>query len=33
MGNIKLFESKKVRAHWDAEKENGIFRLSMLLKF
>jgi hypothetical protein len=25
MNNIKLFESKKVRSHWDAEKETWYF--------
>jgi hypothetical protein len=25
MSNIKLFESKKVRSHWDAEKETWYF--------
>ena len=25
MSNIKLFESKKVRTHWDAEKEQWFF--------
>lgn len=25
MSNIKLFESKKVRTHWDAEKEQWYF--------
>ena len=25
MGNIKLFEEKKVRTHWDAEKEQWFF--------
>src|SRR5437773_902073 len=25
MSNIKLFESKKVRTHWDAEKEKWYF--------
>ena len=27
MGNIKLFESKKVRSHWDAEKEIWYFSI------
>ena len=27
MGNIKLFESKKVRSHWDAEKEIWFFSI------
>jgi DNA-damage-inducible protein D len=27
MGNIKLFESKKVRTHWDAEKEVWYFAI------
>jgi hypothetical protein len=25
MSNIKLFESKKVRSHWDSEKESWYF--------
>jgi DNA-damage-inducible protein D len=25
MSNIKLFESKKVRSHWDPEKETWYF--------
>ena len=25
MGNIKLFESQKIRSHWDAEKEKWYF--------
>jgi hypothetical protein len=25
MNNIKLFESKKLRAHWDEEKETWLF--------
>ncbi len=25
MSNIKLFESKKIRSHWDAEKEKWYF--------
>ncbi|MBK9257304.1 MAG: hypothetical protein IPM42_17675 [Saprospiraceae bacterium] len=27
MSNIKLFESKKVRSHWDAEKEVWYFSI------
>ena len=27
MSNIKLFESKKVRSHWDAEKEIWFFSI------
>ncbi len=27
MGNIKLFESKKVRSHWDTEKEAWYFSI------
>ena len=27
MGNIKLFESKKIRGHWDAEKETWYFSI------
>ena len=27
MNNIKLFESKKVRTHWDAEKELWFFSI------
>jgi DNA-damage-inducible protein D len=27
MSNIKLFESKKVRSHWDAEKEIWYFSI------
>ena len=25
MGNIKLFESKKIRSHWDEEQEKWFF--------
>ena len=27
MGNIKLFESKKIRSQWDAEKETWYFSI------
>lgn len=27
MSNIKLFETKKVRSHWDAEKEQWYFSI------
>jgi DNA-damage-inducible protein D len=27
MSNIKLFESKKVRTHWDEEKESWYFAI------
>ncbi len=27
MSNIKLFENKKVRSHWDAEKETWYFSI------
>jgi hypothetical protein len=28
MSNIKLFESKKIRSHWDAEKEQWYFSIA-----
>jgi len=32
MGNIKLFENKKVRTHWDAEKEQWFFSIIDLIE-
>ena len=32
-GSIQLFEDQKIRTAWDAEKEEGIFRLLMLFLF
>ena len=29
MSNIKLFENKKVRTHWDVEKVQWFFKLLM----
>lgn len=30
MSNIKLFESKKIRSHWDAEQEKWYFSVDII---